>query len=74
MQISSLSQNYQFIQTTNNLDKSTSQNNDDSLKKALMQVPADKIPKVLEKAKIPTNENEIKNILNSIDKGFEIYA
>ena len=74
MQISSL--NYQFTQINNNsyTYTSTSQNSDDSLKKALMQVPADKIPKVLEKAKIPINENEIKNILDSIDKGFEIYA
>jgi hypothetical protein len=72
MQISSL--NYQFTQTNNNSYLSTSQNSDDSLKKTLMQIPTDKIPKVLEKAKIPINENEIKNILNSIDKGFEIYA
>jgi uncharacterized membrane protein YgaE (UPF0421/DUF939 family) len=74
MQISSL--NYQFTQINNNsyTYTSTSQNSDDSLKKALMQVPADKITKVLEKAKIPINENEIKNILDSIDKGFEIYA
>jgi len=73
MQIS-FSQNYQSTQIAYNFDTSTSQNSDDSLKKALMQIPADKIPKVLEKAKIPTNENEIKNILDSIDKGFEIYA
>ena len=73
MQIS-FSQNYQFIRINNNSYTSTSQNSDDSLKKALMQIPADKIPKVLEKAKIPINENEIKNILDSIDKGFEIYA
>ena len=72
MQISSL--NYQFTQTNNNSYLSTSQNSDDSLKKTLMQIPTDKIPKVLEKAKIPINENEIKNILDSIDKGFEIYA
>ncbi len=73
MQIS-FSQNYQSTQIAYNFDTSTSQNSDDSLKKALMQIPADKIPKVLEKAKIPTDENEIKKILNSIDKGFEIYA
>ena len=70
MQISS--QNYQFTQITNSFP--TSQNSNDSLKKALMQLPADKITKVLEKVKIPINENEIKNILHSIDKGFEIYA
>jgi len=73
MQIS-FSQNYQFTQINNNSYTCTSQNSDNSLKKALMQIPADKIPKVLEKAKIPTDENEIKKILNSIDKGFEIYA
>ncbi len=73
MQIS-FSQNYQSTQIAYNFDTSTSQNSDDSLKKALMQIPTDKIPKVLEKAKIPTDENEIKKILNSIDKGFEIYA
>ena len=73
MQIS-FSQNYQSTQIAYNFDTSTSQNSDDSLKKALMQIPADKIPKVLEKAKIPTDENEIKKILNSIDKGFEIYV
>ena len=73
MQIS-FSQNYQSTQIAYNFDTSTSQNSDDSLKKALMQIPADKIPKVLEKAKIPINENEIKKILDSIDKGFEIYA
>jgi predicted KAP-like P-loop ATPase len=72
MQIS-FSQNY-LTQTANNFNTSTSQNSDDFLKKALMQVPADNIPKILEKTKIPADENEIKDILYSINKGFEIYA
>ena len=57
MQISPL--NYQFTQTNNNSYLSTSQNSDDSLKKTLMQIPTDKIPKVLEKAKIPIKTNPI---------------
>jgi len=82
MQITSYNSLSQHINPFNDITQNMTLEEKQLIRKALLQLPSNEVPKVLQKIKkIPVDENYLKQIIQTIEKeikikkeGFEIYA